>query len=109
MKTRLLWLGLLCLAFLFALGLLVVSAEALPMPTPRPQYFLSALPASDSAGQTADSAVCRPVCLSRRVCLQVPCPMFRRLLESDANGTPVTGGSYADAAFAAFHFSDEAG
>ncbi len=109
MKTRLLWLGLLCLAFLFALGLLVVSAQALPPPPPRTQYLLPALPASESAGQDGDSAVYRPLCLSLGVYLQVPRPTFRRLLESDANGTPVTGSSYADAAFAAFHFSDEAG
>ena len=109
MKTRLLWLGLLCLAFLFALGLLAVSAEALPPPPPRAQYFLPPFPAAVSAGYAADSAVYRPACLSLRAYLQVPCPTFRHLLVSDANGTPLTGGSYADAAFAAFHFSDEAG
>ena len=109
MKIRLLWLGLLCLAFLIAMGLLVVSAEALPPPPPRAQYFLPPLPAAASAQQASDSAVYRPAWLALRVYPQVLSPTFRHLIVSDANGTPLRGGSYADAAFAAFHFSDEAG
>ena len=109
MKTRLLWLGLLCLALLLVLGLLVVGAEELPPPTAQAQYLLPPVEAIQQPYNAIDGG--------RHRCLWVPLwanhqdtrPMVRQLLSSDANGIPLNGGSYTDAAYTAFHFSDEAG
>jgi hypothetical protein len=109
MKTRLMWLGLLCLALLLALGLLVVSAEELPPPPAQAQYLLppSAI-ILDSQG-AVDIGRYRSPLVSLPASLSIVSRILSQTLSSDANGIPLNGGSYTDAAYTAFHFSDEAG
>jgi hypothetical protein len=109
MRTRLLWLGLLCLALLFSLGLLVVTAEELPPPPVQAQYlmptvvdFRAAQRAADFGGHSLLAAPCQSIAPVMR--LTIP-----QTLSRDANGIPLSGGSYADAAYTAFHYPDEAG
>ena len=109
MKTRLLWLGLLCLALLFSLGLLVVSAEELQPPPVQAQYLLPAAVDFHAAQRVVDFSGYGPLaapCQSIAPAIHLTIP---QTLSSDANGIPLSGGSYIDAAYAAFHFSDEAG
>lgn len=109
MKTRLLCLGLLCLALLLAMGLLVVSAEELPPPPAPAQYLLPPLDTIRDSHGTVDCGSNRFPVVPLWANLRVAHPMLRRTLSSDANGIPLSGGSYTDAAYTAFHFSDEAG
>lgn len=109
MKKRLLWLGLLYLALLFAFGLLAVSAEEFSPPPAQAQYLLPPSAAIQDLQGVVDSGRYRSLAAPLPAFLPVARPMPRQTLFSDANGIPLSGGSYADAAFAAFHFSDEAG
>ena len=109
MRTRLLWLGLLCLAFLLALGLLVVSAEELPPPPVQAQFLLLPLDTIRDSHVADDSSKHRFPVVPIWANFRVARPMLRQILSSDANGIPLSGGSYIDAAYTAFHFSDEAG
>ncbi|MHC1785913.1 MAG: hypothetical protein AB9880_02445 [Christensenellales bacterium] len=107
MKTRLLWLLLLALGLLCALGLLVVSAEAgdLPRP-PATMPAAAALPPPQAIPRADETPEPLPLSGAPDV---TDSASSRPCLASDANGLPLGGGSHADSAYCAFHFSDEAG
>ncbi len=109
MKTRLLWLVLLCMALLFALGMLVVGAEDLPPPPAQAQYLLPPLDVVRDLRGAAFSEIYRFLPAPLWANLRSVCPVYRQTLFSDANGIPLSGGGHMDAAYAASHFSDEAG
>lgn len=107
MRIRLLGLFAFSLLLIGLMSLLVVSAGDAPLPPSPERQALVALPmAAPVSAQPDDLPLPRlpVVSVQTRAAVSLAgAPM------SDANGLPLGGGSYAEAAHAAFHYSDEAG